>query len=205
MAQPIPLPAICVVELPRLPSPGRARNELGALEAACFEAHPDPQFAVEADGAVVAWNRAARELLHEAKGPRALAEAIVAHAGAFMREMPAAIEATLRTQTPSAELELAIPVGRFSVRVLPIESPSQRVLVALRRAPPRDERTPRERFGFTPTESRVAELLCRGLTPARIARELGVSVETVRCHLKQAFMKAGVHRQAELVATLLGA
>jgi DNA-binding CsgD family transcriptional regulator len=54
-------------------------------------------------------------------------------------------------------------------------------------------------------EERVADLLCRRMTPARIAAELGISVETVRCHLKQAFAKTGAHRQAELVALLLGA
>jgi DNA-binding CsgD family transcriptional regulator len=59
------------------------------------------------------------------------------------------------------------------------------------------------RHGLTPTESRVARLLCDGAGIPRVARELDISPNTVRGHLKQIFEKTGTHRQAELVARLL--
>ena len=57
-------------------------------------------------------------------------------------------------------------------------------------------------LGLTPAETRVAVALAAGLAPAEVADALGLSVETVRVHLRAAYGKAGVSRQAELVALL---
>ncbi len=61
-----------------------------------------------------------------------------------------------------------------------------------------------EQHGLTRAEARVATRLAAGKTVADIAAELGVSVETVRTHLKRAYHKTGVRRQAELVRLVLG-
>lgn len=65
------------------------------------------------------------------------------------------------------------------------------------------ERELRFHFGLTATEASVAvHVLCGdGLKAA--ARRLGISVETVRSHLRHIFDKTGVKRQAELVRLLL--
>ena len=47
-------------------------------------------------------------------------------------------------------------------------------------------------FGFTRTESRVAYRLMGGRTAGETADELGVSLETVRTHIKRAYAKLGV-------------
>jgi DNA-binding CsgD family transcriptional regulator len=47
-------------------------------------------------------------------------------------------------------------------------------------------------FGFTQTESRVAYRLMGGRTAGETADELGVSLETVRTHIKRAYAKLGV-------------
>lgn len=47
-------------------------------------------------------------------------------------------------------------------------------------------------FGFTQTESRVACRLMGGRTAGETADELGVSLETVRTHIKRAYAKLGV-------------
>jgi DNA-binding CsgD family transcriptional regulator len=56
---------------------------------------------------------------------------------------------------------------------------------------------------FTPAEQRVATLIGEGLPPREIATRLGLSVHTVRSHLKRLLSKTGVHSQAALVRALL--
>ena len=55
-------------------------------------------------------------------------------------------------------------------------------------------------FRLTPAEAQIALLLTEGKSPEEAARELAVSRETVRSHLKSAFRKTGTHRQGELIA-----
>jgi len=63
----------------------------------------------------------------------------------------------------------------------------------------------RQLHGLTFAESEVLGLLTAGLRPAEIADDLGVSVDTVRTHLRAIFGKTGTSRQADLVRhTILG-
>lgn len=59
------------------------------------------------------------------------------------------------------------------------------------------------RYGFTPAEARLAILLAQGMDLNSVAKQLSVSVQTVRSQLKAIFAKANVSRQAELVTLLL--
>jgi DNA-binding CsgD family transcriptional regulator len=61
------------------------------------------------------------------------------------------------------------------------------------------------KFGLTLAEARVAVRLAGGLRVVDIARELGSSPGTVRCHLKAAYAKTGARSQATLVRLVLGA
>ncbi len=58
-------------------------------------------------------------------------------------------------------------------------------------------------FGLTPAEARVAALSARALRPAEIAATIGVSINTVKTHLKVVHARLGVHSQAGLVRTVL--
>jgi DNA-binding CsgD family transcriptional regulator len=60
-----------------------------------------------------------------------------------------------------------------------------------------------ELFGLTNAEARLACLLAAGHTLATASEILYVSLNTVRTHLQRALAKAGLHRQAELVALTL--
>jgi len=60
----------------------------------------------------------------------------------------------------------------------------------------------REYFDLTPAESRVALLLCAGHVAKEVARELQVSIPTVRSHVRALLEKTGTSRQTELVALL---
>jgi LuxR family maltose regulon positive regulatory protein len=46
----------------------------------------------------------------------------------------------------------------------------------------------------------VVDLLAEGATTGAIARELGLSPETVRTHIKHVFGKLGVHSRDEAVS-----
>lgn len=182
-----------------------AGTAVSTIEAACFEAHPDPQLLLDADCEVVGSNRAARELLAEARGSRALAERLVAGASALLSEARLHVVETIRSQAASPEFELLISASlKLAFRIYPLGPARDFALLIVRRCAPPKVRDGRDRFGFTPAENLVAERLARGLSVPQIAQELGISIETVRCHLKQAFAKVGVHRQAALVAALLG-
>jgi DNA-binding CsgD family transcriptional regulator len=57
-------------------------------------------------------------------------------------------------------------------------------------------------FDLTAAETHVAHYLIHGERLDGVARQLGVSQETVRTHLKRIFRKVGVSRQQELLAVL---
>lgn len=58
-------------------------------------------------------------------------------------------------------------------------------------------------YDLTPAETRVAELLSQGFSPAAVAADLGITINTVRTHLKRIFEKTGIGRQSELVRLLV--
>lgn len=61
----------------------------------------------------------------------------------------------------------------------------------------------RERYRLTAREARVALLIAEGHVAKEVATMLGVTVFTVRAHLRNIFAKIGVGRQAALVRVVL--
>ena len=58
-------------------------------------------------------------------------------------------------------------------------------------------------FGLTHAESDIVALLLNGSTLQETAASLGISMNTVRTHLKHVFLKTDTNRQTQLVSTLL--
>ena len=58
-------------------------------------------------------------------------------------------------------------------------------------------------YGFTPGETRLANLLMSGKSPADACDELGIRLSTGCSHLRKIFKKTKTHRQGELIALLL--
>ena len=58
-------------------------------------------------------------------------------------------------------------------------------------------------YGLTPTESRILERLVDGATLEGVANDLGITIGTVRQHMKPVFQKTDTHRQAELIKKVL--
>lgn len=63
--------------------------------------------------------------------------------------------------------------------------------------------TLRWHFELTPSQARLAAALAAGSSVAECAETHGISVATVRTHLKEIFAKTGARRQADLVRLLL--
>lgn len=59
------------------------------------------------------------------------------------------------------------------------------------------------RFDLTEAQARVADCLVRGLRPGTVADDLGLSVHTVRTHVRALFDKTGTANLTALVARLL--
>jgi DNA-binding CsgD family transcriptional regulator len=57
-------------------------------------------------------------------------------------------------------------------------------------------------YTLTRRERELVAHIFRGATTAVIARELGISANTVQDHLKSVFAKTGLHSRRELVAHL---
>lgn len=60
----------------------------------------------------------------------------------------------------------------------------------------------RSMYGFTKCESKLAALLARGLSISESAEALGVSVNTVKTHLRGIYERMGTSKQAQVVARL---
>ena len=58
-------------------------------------------------------------------------------------------------------------------------------------------------LGLTEQEARIATRIAQGGRPADIAAALGVSLHTVRHHLKNIYRKTGTHSQSQLTAMVL--
>ena len=56
---------------------------------------------------------------------------------------------------------------------------------------------------LTPRESDVLRCICRGLSNKEIASDLNISENTVKVHIQQLFMKAGVRSRAQLVGAAI--
>lgn len=66
-----------------------------------------------------------------------------------------------------------------------------------------DEQSALERWPLTEREREVAKLVVRGLSNDAIARDIGVSLETVKTHVHNIFEKSGTHSRAEFLAAVL--
>jgi DNA-binding CsgD family transcriptional regulator len=61
----------------------------------------------------------------------------------------------------------------------------------------------KEYFGFTPAEARLAAALIDGSSVVEAARQLSISVNTARTHMKHIFEKTQTRRQTELAVLLV--
>ena len=108
---------------------------------------------------------------------------------------------------------LASVIAAMFAHVIPIRRASRDIFmrcagvlvmtpVTLPQAPPVE--LVQSLFDLTPAEARVARSLSAGETVEKIASMGGVSLNTVRTHVRGVLEKTGCRRQAEVVALLGG-
>lgn len=155
-------------------------------------------------------NRAARMILRH--GP-------VVIAGSKLVCVPRQLCLTLHRAVRRLLTPVGAPCVKAEVVLAPAEPEPLRLIltalhapeptmVALFTAPPArrrqfDAELLHQLFGLTRMETEISELLCRGLTPREIARELRFSPHTARAHLRAVFAKTGARRQSDLVRMML--
>jgi DNA-binding CsgD family transcriptional regulator len=101
-----------------------------------------------------------------------------------------------RTGTEPGFIILVDPSGKLAAEL-------REVLRQVFPAPPARERAaepPRPAARLTPREIEVLALVALQRSNCEIARDLWVSQETVRFHLRNAYRKLGVHRRDDAVA-----
>lgn len=177
-----------------------------------LDALPAPCLAARIDGRLLWANAAAEELLRRADG-------LVVRAGRLGASVPwqsAAVLEAVRTcagyGVRTLDLLRRPPARPLRATFLPSFAGTNKVAgpaatVVLLEDPDAAPGPPRGPVHLllhcTPSEGRVAALLADGLGLPQIAERLGITVGTVRNHLKQLYSKTGTHRQAELVGLVL--
>jgi DNA-binding CsgD family transcriptional regulator len=169
---------------------------------------------VEDDRRVRFANARARQALR-AEGELSIAnDHIVAKSPRVRRALDEALARAVGSEAAATRLELgAASTANRDVFVTPLPtvrgfaSGMRRLALVFLGAPGQPDALPgaqdlREYFDLTAAESRVALLLCAGHVPKEVARQLRVSVSTVRSHLRALLEKTGTARQTELIQLL---
>ena len=93
------------------------------------------------------------------------------------------------------------PRGRLRIRWLRTQGESRALLLEEQRGSPPAMKSLRA-LGLTSRQAQVLRLLTCGKRNEEIARELSISVGTVRKHLQHVYAQLGVSSRAEAIATL---
>lgn len=172
----------------------------------------------EADGVVRLANRRAEEILDAADGLCMVGgriRCVDARDQARLHQALAGVppgtsavsrpHAALRIGREQSRWPLHVVLSRMPVGADPASGSACHVLFL---ADPQLQQTPPEEwlcalYALTRVEARVTLLLSRGEKPYTIARQLGLSIHTVRGYMKEIFVKVGADRQAALIRCLL--
>jgi DNA-binding CsgD family transcriptional regulator len=169
-------------------------------------------------GRITQANAFAEELLARRDGLTALRGTLVAAHRADASQLAGAIRAALAIRrgeegSPTGAY-LRRPSGRRPLSVTAVPLASSGDVLGVRDAavalivadPEQDAQIPverlRRRFALTASEARVVAGVAQGLKLRDAADEAGVTYETARWYLKNAFQKTGTSRQADLVRLL---
>jgi DNA-binding CsgD family transcriptional regulator len=212
--------------LPLLPHLRRAallHGELGSLRSqlSAFTSHldryPHSLLLIDVERRLLYANAAAREIMESKDGfvmeagqvsltsrkqDAAFREAV----GKMASDSDASL---LRLEVPRPSRQqpyrlMLMPVQASGVVPLAVSLPAVSVLIIDSDSQPEpDLAVLRELFSLTPAEARVAGRLVLGRNVEEIAADAGISIETVRTHIKRILSKTATERQGELISLML--
>jgi len=114
--------------------------------------------------------------------------------------------AVLRLVRPSGRQALEVVVTPIGCQASPLFDRRAAAAILVAEPDAQFDRPPErlcQLYGFTPVEAEVASRMVKGMDAAGISDDLGITIHTVRGHLKRLFAKTGTHRQSELIRVLL--
>lgn len=168
---------------------------------------------VDENGHILNANRVAQRILDREDGLAATAGRLVASYGQDQVALGRSLAAAAASTPTSGALSFARPSGRrpLSVVIKALRRephPGEPGLAAVFMTDPEQEVAAEAQdlaalYGLTPAEARLASSLVRGMSPAQAAAALGLTVNTVRTHLKRIFSKTETRRQSDLMRLLL--
>lgn len=178
----------------RTPPPGAAWLELDAESKLLITATLVVEYA----------NAAARDLI--AEGDLLIGHGRVLRFGSASatKALAALVDATLRGRCRQRALLAAIGGDRWlaATAVPTVVGPDEHVLLTVHdiRLDRQIDPTPAiEAFGLSRGEAPILAGLLRARSPKEIADEAGISVHTVRAHIRSIFARANVHTTLELI------
>jgi DNA-binding CsgD family transcriptional regulator len=195
-------------------------SEVDMQRAAAFEAlevAPTPTVLVDARLKVIFANAGARTILARRDGLTIARDGLCAASPGITSDLRARLVAAASTGAgrgtgSGGKLVLPRPSGARSLlaTIVPLRGhglalgarrPAAALFLAECEAPQLQDGFAAV-FGLTPAEAKVAHLVASGRGLAHVARELGISANTVKTHLAHVLQKTGTNRQAELAALL---
>lgn len=185
---------------------------------AAFDALPLPLALVDRHRHLLHANGAMESLLRRRGGLELRQGVLQASDPAAQQALAQRVDAAIHVVEASLPAcgPLWLPSGPHdgsSVQVLPVAGGQGRYLPPVRAAlvmvidpagvPAAVVQALRGRHGCTPSEARLALLICEGRALREAAADMGITYGTARVYLKAVFVKLGVHSQAQLVARVL--
>ncbi|EKT4466707.1 helix-turn-helix transcriptional regulator [Pseudomonas putida] len=171
-------------------------------------------------GRVLQTNEVANGLIQAKDGIRLVQDSLVVGSSRETQEFRRLVKRSLlshKSNTPSVVEALRVKrtSGRADLGIIvrsvpPLEWSEGKqcpAVVIFISDPERHSSAPKEivsaLFSLTPAETSLAMLLANGLTKDEASKELGISTNTARAHLRSIFSKTGVTRQTMLVRLIL--
>jgi|TARA_R100000501_G_scaffold17919_2_gene35022 DNA-binding CsgD family transcriptional regulator len=164
---------------------------------------------LDREGKVIRLNARASTLLSEGDGIHLSGDRVTFDVSAHARHLRDTVKAgdlaapvTIRIERPSGRGDLLLVIGGANAPDYVMASGGPAFVLFLNdpvHPPEISADAVRETLGLTQAEAATATAIASGASLANAAKALGVSLNTVRAHLRAIFAKTGVKRQSQLV------
>jgi DNA-binding CsgD family transcriptional regulator len=177
-------------------------------DRALLELCPGGALLLAPTGHIVSANKAAQHLLHNHPALFEKNGHIIIRRVHEARLFAEALAETCAKRCPSLVIlrkREGAPILAISLSPAPDEHHTLAVIADLYAKLAIEADDLRALFGFTLAEARIATALANGATATTMATDLGISITTVRSHLRTLMQKSGAASQSRLIAVLLRA